>query len=156
MPGPVTEPHPKILVAEGWKDYALLDSGDGWKLERVGPYKFARPEPQALWRAQSNPDKWQVDARFSPAADEAEEMGRWRTTRDIPESWPVNYRDIAFPRALHALPASRLFSRAGRPLELGRRAHQAGRADFELVRLHRRREPDGRESRRPRHACGCI
>jgi 23S rRNA (cytosine1962-C5)-methyltransferase len=96
MPAPVTEPHPKILVADGWKDYALLDSGDGWKLERVGPYKFARPEPQALWRAQSNPDKWQVDARFSPAADEAEEMGRWRTTRDIPESWPVKYRDIAF------------------------------------------------------------
>ncbi|MDZ4778539.1 MAG: RsmD family RNA methyltransferase [Alphaproteobacteria bacterium] len=92
----MTEPHPKILIADGWKDYALLDSGDGWKLERVGPYKFARPEPQALWRAQSNPDKWQVDARFSPAADEAEEMGRWRTTRDIPESWPIRYRDIAF------------------------------------------------------------
>lgn len=95
MPGPVTE-HPKILIADGWKDYALLDSGEGWKLERVGPYRFARPEPQALWRAQSNPDNWQVDARFSPAADEAEEMGRWRTTRPIPESWPIKYRDIAF------------------------------------------------------------
>lgn len=89
-------PEPKILIAEGWKDYALLDSGDGWKLERVGPYKFARPEPQALWRAQSDPEKWQVDARFSPAADEAEEMGRWRTTKPIPESWPIRYRDIAF------------------------------------------------------------
>ncbi len=94
MPAPVSEP--KILVADGWTDYALLDSGDGWKLERVGPYRFARPEPQALWRAQAPPDQWKVDARFSPASDEAEEMGRWRMERPIPENWPVAYGALRF------------------------------------------------------------
>lgn len=89
-------PAPKILIAENWKDYALLDSGDGWKLERVGPWRFARPEPQALWRAAAPPDTWKVDARFSPAADEAEEMGRWRREREIPESWPVAFGDLKF------------------------------------------------------------
>lgn len=85
-----------ILVADGWDDYALLDSGDGWKLERVGPYRFARPEPQALWRAATPPDGWTVDARFSPASDEAEEMGRWRMSREIPERWPVAFGDVTF------------------------------------------------------------
>jgi 23S rRNA (cytosine1962-C5)-methyltransferase len=89
-------PTPAILVADGWTDYALLESGDGWKLERVGPYRFARPEPQALWRAQTPPDSWKVDARFSPASDEAEEMGRWRMERAIPESWPVAFGDLKF------------------------------------------------------------
>lgn len=92
----MTAPAPSVLIAEGWKDYALLESGDGWKLERVGPYRFARPEPQALWRAQTPPDQWKVDARFSPAADEAEEMGRWRRERDIPEQWPIHFRNGAF------------------------------------------------------------
>jgi 23S rRNA (cytosine1962-C5)-methyltransferase len=89
-------PAPEILIADGWRDYALLDSGDGWKLERVGPYRFARPEPQALWRSATPPDSWKVDARFSPAADEAEEMGRWRRERDIPEAWPVAFGDVKF------------------------------------------------------------
>jgi 23S rRNA (cytosine1962-C5)-methyltransferase len=93
MPAPAD---PTILVADGWSDYALLDSGDGWKLERVGPYRFARPEPQALWRPRTATDQWKVDARFSPAADEAEEMGRWRMTRPIPESWPVAWGDVRF------------------------------------------------------------
>ena len=37
-----------ILVTHGWDDYALLDSGDGRKLELYGPYRFIRPEAQAL------------------------------------------------------------------------------------------------------------
>ena len=32
-----------------WRDYALLDSGDGRKLERYGPYTVVRPEPQCVW-----------------------------------------------------------------------------------------------------------
>lgn len=89
-------PEAHILVARDWRDYALLDSGDGWKLERYGPYRFARPEPQALWRAQTPPDQWTTDARFSPASDEAEEQGRWRMNREIPSSWPMQFGDLKF------------------------------------------------------------
>ena len=32
-----------------WKDYELVDSGDGEKLERFGNYYMIRPEPKALW-----------------------------------------------------------------------------------------------------------
>ena len=38
-----------LSLTDDWTDYALLDSGNGLKLERFGPYSFVRPEPQALW-----------------------------------------------------------------------------------------------------------
>jgi 23S rRNA (cytosine1962-C5)-methyltransferase len=46
-----------ILVTEPSADYALLDSGDGEKLERYGPVVLRRPDPQALWR-KWNPAAW--------------------------------------------------------------------------------------------------
>jgi 23S rRNA (cytosine1962-C5)-methyltransferase len=87
---------PTLLTADDWTDYALLDSGDGWKLERFGPYRFARPEPQALWRAAKPVGLWRTDARFSPAADEGEDMGRWRRDREVPESWPIAWNGLSF------------------------------------------------------------
>ena len=38
-----------ILESSRWSDYELLDSGDGLKFERFGPYTFIRPEVQAMW-----------------------------------------------------------------------------------------------------------
>ncbi|HZV08421.1 MAG TPA: class I SAM-dependent rRNA methyltransferase, partial [Novosphingobium sp.] len=38
---------PLLLTGEGWADYGLVDSGAGRKLERYGPMRFIRPEPQA-------------------------------------------------------------------------------------------------------------
>lgn len=86
----------RILIAEGWRDYEILDSGEGWKLERVGPYRFARPEPQALWMPDKPHNQWTFDARFSPASDEAEEQGRWRLERELPETWPVQFQGLPF------------------------------------------------------------
>jgi 23S rRNA (cytosine1962-C5)-methyltransferase len=82
---------PNTLIASGWRDYTLLDSGDSWKLERVGKFTFARPEPQALWRPGTPIEQWNEDARFSPAADEDDERGRWRYNRQVPESWPIAF-----------------------------------------------------------------
>ena len=56
------------LIGDPWPDYALIDSGDGRKLERYGPYRFIRPEPQAMW-APATPD-WNADGEFVPGADE--------------------------------------------------------------------------------------
>ena len=40
---------PVMLATAGWDDYALLDSGNGRKLERYGGYRIVRPEEQAMW-----------------------------------------------------------------------------------------------------------
>jgi 23S rRNA (cytosine1962-C5)-methyltransferase len=94
---PVTERRsPQVLVADDWTDYGLLDSGNGWKLERVGKFRFARPEPQALWQPAAPLDQWRFNARFSPASDEAEDQGRWRMENDLPEQWPIAFGDVTF------------------------------------------------------------
>ena len=90
-------PAPELLIADDWADYQLLDSGNGGKLEQVGPYRFVRPEPQALWAPALPAREWeQADAIFSPAAAGDEEAGRWRFNRELPQSWVLRWDDIAF------------------------------------------------------------
>jgi len=88
-------PELSILVADDWADYALLDSGDGEKLERVGPYIFIRPEPQALWRKR-DPGPWRsAQAIFDPSGAD-EDAGRWRFSQPLPEHWRLSWDGLAF------------------------------------------------------------
>jgi len=82
------------LVAEPWSDYGLIDSGNGRKLERYGPYRFIRPDAQALWSpVQAD---WQADGEFIPGSDE-EGGGRWYFNRPVPaEGWPLGWDDVSF------------------------------------------------------------
>jgi 23S rRNA (cytosine1962-C5)-methyltransferase len=87
-------PDPLILSGEGWADYALLDSGEGRKLERYGPYRFIRPEGQALWRPRLA--EWQADGEFVPGSDE-DGGGRWIFDRAVPsEGWPFAWNEVRF------------------------------------------------------------
>ena len=79
QPPPLT-----VLTSPGWQDYELLDSGRGQKLERYGPYRFVRPEPEAVWRPALNERAWtQVDAVFEPSAED--NGGHWKKLRTLPE-----------------------------------------------------------------------
>ena len=90
-------PAPRILIADDWQDYRLLDSGNGGKLEQVGPYRFVRPEPQALWSPALGASEWDTaDAIFAGAALEDDEAGRWRFNRDLPQTWPMRWNDLRF------------------------------------------------------------
>ncbi len=81
------------LIAEPWPDYGLLDSGNGRKLERYGPYRFIRPEPQALWSPAAL--DWQADGEFTGGADE-DGGGRWRLEPRVPSSWVLSRGDLHF------------------------------------------------------------
>ncbi len=82
------------LRTTGWADYALVDSGDGRKLERYGDYLVIRPEPQCGW-APKYPELWdKADAVFDPAGDEDE--GRWSFRRQPPEQWALGWGDVQF------------------------------------------------------------
>ncbi len=87
------------LVAEPWYDWGLLDCGNGRKLERYGPFKIVRPEPQAMWAPAR--DDWDPDATFVPASDE-EGGGRWVQHRSIPKQWDLSRGNISF--AAHLTP----------------------------------------------------
>jgi 23S rRNA (cytosine1962-C5)-methyltransferase len=89
----LSEP-PMIVQGAGWADYRLLDSGNGRKLERYGPYRFIRPEPQALWSPKLA--EWDADGEFVPGSDE-EGGGRWHFAREVPrEGWPLAWNEVRF------------------------------------------------------------
>jgi 23S rRNA (cytosine1962-C5)-methyltransferase len=82
------------LIAEPSRDYGLVDSGGGRKLERYGRYRFIRPEPQALWAPASA--EWDADGEFIPGSDE-EGGGRWRFDRPVPrEGWELQWEEVRF------------------------------------------------------------
>lgn len=86
-----------LLIADDWTDYRLLDSGAGGKLEQVGPFRFVRPEPQALWRPRLPAAAWDnADATFTGGAGEDDEGGRWRLRKTLPERWPMAWRGLHF------------------------------------------------------------
>ncbi len=85
------------LVAEPWDDWALIDCGNGQKLERYGSVVVARPEPQAMW-APAMAD-WDADATFVPGSDE-EGGGRWVEHRPVAKSWPLARGNVRFNASL--------------------------------------------------------
>jgi 23S rRNA (cytosine1962-C5)-methyltransferase len=80
-----------VLATPGFADYALVDSGNGRKLERFGRFTVDRPEPQAMWQPALEPGVWlRADAAFKSAGeDEDGEAGRWRKNTPMPETWPL-------------------------------------------------------------------
>jgi 23S rRNA (cytosine1962-C5)-methyltransferase len=85
------------LVAEPWPDWALIDCGNGQKLERYGNITVVRPEPQAMWAPARN--DWTPDATFVPGSDE-EGGGRWVQHRPVPRQWELARGGVKFHASL--------------------------------------------------------
>lgn len=79
-----------MYLAGQWKDYAILDAGDGNKLERWGSVLLLRPDPQAVW-PMAEADKHPVDARYIRSSTGG---GHWAYARQLPERWALSYRDL--------------------------------------------------------------
>ncbi len=86
----------RVIATAGFPGYALLDSGDGRKLERFGSVVVDRPEPQALWRPLLEPGTWlRADASFKSSSEEEDgEGGRWRRNKPVPEAWGLEVLGI--------------------------------------------------------------
>ena len=82
-----------MWIAENWKDYELLDCGDGEKLERWGRQILVRPDPQAIWEAPRRSSAWQnPDARYLRSNTGG---GHWERSK-LPEQWTVQYGELTF------------------------------------------------------------
>nr|WP_316628309.1 class I SAM-dependent methyltransferase [uncultured Brevundimonas sp.] len=93
---PVLSKTPEILVTRGWSDYALLDSGNGKKLERYGRYTVVRPEPQCFWSPRDPAAFEAATALFDPQQEE-EDAGRWKFDKHGPiDAFPLKWRDVKF------------------------------------------------------------
>ena len=82
-----------MLSTSDWKDYEVLDTGDGEKLERWNDIVLRRPDPQAIWPKQ-RPEIWRrADAHYSRSTKGG---GEWTFFKELPERWTVRYRDLQF------------------------------------------------------------
>lgn len=90
-----------IETTDPGKDYELLDSGDGEKLERYGKILVARPDPQALWHKHLPASTWEkADAIFKrekiARGSVSHGEGSWKTRFVIPERWDVEFSKLKF------------------------------------------------------------
>lgn len=81
-----------------WKDYELLDSGCGEKLERFGSVVMARPEPKALWNKSLPEAEWKhlshVAFKLAGSAAKSgaiEDRGTWERHKKIDDQWYISY-----------------------------------------------------------------
>jgi 23S rRNA (cytosine1962-C5)-methyltransferase len=85
----------EFLAAQNWKDYALLDCGDGFKLEQFGPYRLIRPEPEAVWQTALPASEWgKADATYKPSPEE--NGGHWEYFHKLPDRWKMAYNGLTF------------------------------------------------------------
>ena len=78
-----------LLESSRWNDYALIDSGDGLKLERFGECVFVRPEAQAMWKRTLDSEWKNAHAVFQPTGEES--GGHWDFKKKAGEKWEMSY-----------------------------------------------------------------
>ena len=81
------------MLAPDWKDYKILGTGDGLKLELWKDVMLLRPDPQAIWRATVDYSRFDAHARYERDRSGG---GRWIVKKPMPEEWTVSWRDCSF------------------------------------------------------------
>lgn len=82
-----------MWLADQWKDYEVIDTSSGEKLERWGKYVLVRPDPQVIWSTPKNDPLWKnYDAIYSRSSSGG---GKWSNLR-LPEVWQVRYGELTF------------------------------------------------------------
>ena len=82
-----------MWIADRWKDYGVLDTSDGEKLEQWGPYLLIRPDPQVIWQTEKTHPGWKrPNAHYHRSAKGG---GSWEFF-DLPESWAISYDSLTF------------------------------------------------------------
>lgn len=82
-----------MWIADGWKEYELLDCGGGEKLERWGDKLLVRPDPQAIWNTPRHHHGWKrPDGRYLRSSAGG---GSWEKGR-LPGQWQVRYKNLTF------------------------------------------------------------
>ena len=119
-----------MRIAPDWKDYSVIATGEGEKLERWGKYILLRPDPQVIWRAKKPLRSYEgIDAVYERSSTGG---GRWVYLRPVPEEFTVGWRTLRFKLKLMGFKhtglfpeqavnwdrMSRLISEAGRPISV--------------------------------------
>lgn len=82
-----------MWIADGWKDYEVIDCSNGEKLERWGTYILVRPDPQVIWDTPKLHKGWKN--RNGHYHRSMKGGGDWEFF-DLPEQWSIRYRNMTF------------------------------------------------------------
>ncbi len=83
-----------MYVANQWKDYEVIDTGGGEKLERWGDVILRRPDPQIIWPLKQETNEWrQVHGHYHRSSSGG---GSWDMKQPIPERWTIGYENLKF------------------------------------------------------------
>ena len=82
-----------MFIASEWKDYEVIDTGDGEKLERWKNIILRRPDPQAIWPKQKSELWTKADAWYHRSTKGG---GEWEFFKKLPDRWSVHYGDLEF------------------------------------------------------------
>jgi len=82
------------LRTANWKDYELIDTSAGERLERWGNVILIRPDPQIIWDTpKSNPMWREANARYLRSQTGG---GNWQELKKVPSMWKINYGELTF------------------------------------------------------------
>jgi 23S rRNA (cytosine1962-C5)-methyltransferase len=82
-----------MWISDKWKEYRILDTSEGEKLEIWGKYSLIRPDPQVIWKSDKKNPLWKrADASYSRSRSGG---GAWSQNK-LPESWHISYGDLVF------------------------------------------------------------
>ena len=82
-----------MWIADGWKDYEVIDTSSGEKLERWGDYMLVRPDPQVIWNTEKKHFGWK---KFNGHYHRSNKGGGEWEFRNLPEEWSIGYKDLTF------------------------------------------------------------
>jgi len=78
-----------MRLAQGWKDYELLDCSSGQRLERWGTYILIRPDPVVVWKGERSSEYWDKPDAVYHRSDSG--GGYWEKRKKLPEEWVINW-----------------------------------------------------------------
>jgi 23S rRNA (cytosine1962-C5)-methyltransferase len=82
-----------MWIAKDWKDYEVIDTSEGEKLERWGDYILLRPDPQVIWNTPKKHKMWKkLNAHYHRSNRGG---GEWEFF-DLPKTWQIGYKDLTF------------------------------------------------------------
>ncbi len=81
-----------MILSDGWKDYEIIETGNGQKLERWDKYVLLRPDPQVIWKTEIK-STGLAHGIYNRSRSGG---GKWDFKSKLPESWNVCYKDLKF------------------------------------------------------------
>ena len=82
-----------MWIADGWKDYEVIDTSCGEKLERWGNYVLVRPDPQVIWNTEKRAEEWRKCNGHCHRSNKG--GGSWEF-HNMPDVWQINYKNLKF------------------------------------------------------------